>query len=93
MRDISKFAKYGKNSIAKADRIKPRAYKRKGTNLAAFTVKGTGSRYLVRIAYESRRVLGECINLETGRACKGFLFEGHCFHVGRAILLLAAAAE
>lgn len=89
MQNITQFARIGKNSLAKANRVKPRAYRRKGLGYAAFTIKSTrdGSRYIVRIARESRRVLAECVNAVTGEACQGFHFTGHCYHVGRALLL------
>lgn len=90
MTNITQITKYGQNSFAKARAIKPRAYRRKASNYAAFTIKSSrpgGPRYLVRIAIEGRRVMAECVEAATGEPCKGFLHAGHCYHVGRALLL------
>lgn len=90
MKNITQIAKYGKNSFSKAQRVKPRAYRRKSANYFAFTIKSNradGSRYIVRIASESRRVLAECVNAVTGEACQGFHHTGHCYHLGRALIL------
>lgn len=90
MTNITQIAKYGKNSFTKARRVKPRAYRRKTANYFAFTIKSTsagGSRYIVRIAVEARRVLAECVNAVTGEPCQGFHFTGHCYHLGRALIL------
>jgi len=93
MQNITGITNFGKNSFAKANRVKPRAYRRKSPNYAAFTIKGSESNYIVRIAQESRRVLAECVNLTTGEPCKGFYFTGHCFHLTRAITLLTAEGK
>jgi hypothetical protein len=90
MRDITKFETVGRNSLAKARRVKPRAYRRKAAGYLAFTIKSAradGSRYVVRIASEGRKVLAECVDATTGDPCQGFYFSGHCYHVGRALLL------
>lgn len=92
MQNITQIAKYGKNSFVKASRVKPRAYRRKTANYFAFTIKskrGDGSRYIVRIARESRRVMAECVNAVTNEPCQGFHFTGHCYHLGRALILAA----
>ena len=92
MQNVTRFAKYGKNSLTKARAVKPRAYRRKTVNYLAFTIKSAranGPRYIVRIAQESRKVLAECVDAATGEPCKGFVFTGHCYHVGRALLLAA----
>lgn len=89
MQDITKIANYGKNSLLKARRTKPRAYRRK-TSYAAFTIKSSradGPRYLVRILHEGRSVKAECVDVVTGEPCKGFSHAGHCYHVGRALTL------
>lgn len=92
MQNITQIADYGKNSFSKAQRVKPRAYRRKATNYFAFTIKSKssdGSRYIVRIVRESRRVMAECVDAVTNEPCRGFHFTGHCYHVGRAITLAA----
>jgi hypothetical protein len=90
MQNITNIEKYGQNSFAKARAVKPRAYRRKSVNYFAFTIqseRADGPRYIVRIAIESRSVFAECLEASTGEACKGFSRFGHCYHVGRALLL------
>lgn len=89
MQNITKITKYGKNSFVKARAAKPRVYRRKSA-YAAFTVKSSrasGPRYLVRLAIEGRRIFAECVDAVTGEPCKGFHNTGHCYHVGRAMLI------
>jgi hypothetical protein len=91
MRNITRIAKYGKNSFTKAERTKPRAYRRTGLAFLSFTIKSEradGPRYIVRIASESRRILGECVNAATNKPCEGFLYYGHCYHLSRALILM-----
>ncbi len=91
MQNITRIAKYGKNSFTKAQRVKPRAYRRKGLAYLAFTIKSArvdGPRYIVRIASESRRILAECVNAATNEPCQGFQYQGHCYHLGRALILM-----
>lgn len=90
MQKITGITKYGKNSFTKAQRVKPRAYRRSAVGYLAFTIKSAradGPRYIVRIASESGRVLAECVNAVTGKACQGFSHSGHCYHMGRALIL------
>ena len=92
MQNITRIAKYGKNSFTKARRVKPRAYRRQGLGYLAFTIKSEradGPRYIVRIAHESRRILAECVNAITNEPCQGFQYQGHCYHLGRALILMS----
>lgn len=90
MQNITQITKYGRNSFSKARQVKPRAYRRKAAGFLSFTIKSSrvnGPRYIVRIVKESRRVLAECVDADTGEPCPGFSHTGHCYHVGRALML------
>lgn len=92
MQNITQILKHGQNSFSKARRVKPRAYRRKTANYFAFTIKSSradGSRYLVRIAKEGRRIMAECVNIITNEPCQGFHYAGHCYHLGRALILMS----
>jgi hypothetical protein len=90
MRNITQIQRYGKASLTKAHALKPRAYRRKAAGCVAFTVKSSradGPSYIVRLAIEGRAVLGDCVEKATGRPCKGFSRQAHCYHVGAALLV------
>jgi hypothetical protein len=91
MTDISKIEKYGANSLTKARSEKPRIRRRRTTGHLAFTVtpRHVGPRYIVRLALESGRALAECVNAETGEPCQGFSRWHHCYHLGRALILMS----
>jgi hypothetical protein len=92
MRNITQIQEYGKTSLAKARALKPRAYQRKAAGCLAFTIRSSradGPSYTVRLALEGRDVLGDCVEKATGRPCKGFSSTGHCYHVCRALIVLA----
>lgn len=90
MTDISKIEEYGANSLSKARSEKPRIRRRRTIGHLAFTVtpRHVGPRYIVRLALESGRALAECVNAETGEPCQGFSRWHHCYHLGRALILI-----
>lgn len=91
MTNITQIARYGKNSFAKALRTKPRVYRRKVAGYLAFTIKSSradGPSYIVRVAIEGQRIMADCVEKTTGEPCEGFSRAGHCYHVGRALLVM-----
>ena len=90
MKNITQITKYGAASFARAKGLRIR--KRKAESHLAFTVTGSRSRHIVRVALEGKKALAECVLADSGAACKGFMHRGHCRHVGRALLFVCAAA-
>jgi hypothetical protein len=89
MMDITKITNYGAASFRKARRERPRIRRRRAQGHLAFTVTTIHSRYIVRLAIESGRALAECVQAESGVPCEGFKRAGHCYHLGRALLLMS----
>jgi hypothetical protein len=88
MTNISNITSYGAASFRKARRERPRIRRRRAQGHLAFTVRTIHSRYIVRLAIESGRALGECVHADSGVPCEGFKREGHCYHLGRALMLI-----
>lgn len=89
MKDISTITTYGASSFEKAKRERPRIRRRRTQGHLAFTVITNHSRYIVRLAIESGRAFGECVRADSGAPCEGFRRAGHCYHMGRALILAA----
>jgi hypothetical protein len=88
MKDISSITIYGASSFRKARGVRICIRRRRTEGHLAFTVTTEHSRYIVRMAIESGRALGECVQADSGAPCAGFSRAGHCYHMGRALIFM-----